>query len=470
VNVLDRVGLQTVFLCARGLKRVWILTLAGWLTSCSSSTPPPTTSAPPESFSELKQRISLIRELPFKREVSLATESPNATRTPPERIFSDEYGAQSLVHISHAYKRLGLLPESTDFPAALADYVRLDRIFYYDARRDLIVISPDTTPLVQAMTTAEPALNLEQLPVVLALSRALQEQHFQWQGKLNGISLEDRRLAFRALAVGDTVLVGTAYLQGSQRTTRLPDSARNLAGWATALEKMGSHLPQLLQQKLVFPYREGSQFVQWAHAAKGWTGVNALFADPPLSTSQILHPPKYYVKRENPLAIHASGLARQMMESATVDQTLGEYLVQLLLTSNLTRQEARQIAAGWTGDQLSAYLEGENLLTAWITAWKKDEDARAFYRAYQNLLQRLHRLRFAASPGRTDSMQAELPRDRLMMLQLVGSFVLLLDGTTPFRSMQLADEVWKSLDAETESTVILFDSAKGPTQLFLRSR
>ena len=57
-------------------------------------------------------------------------------------------------------------------------------------------------------------------------------------------------------------------------------------------------------------------------------------------------------------------------------------------------------------------------------------------------------------------MQAELPGDRLLLLQLVGSFVLLLDGTTPPRSVQLADEVWKSLDAETESTVILFDSAK----------
>jgi hypothetical protein len=178
VDVLDRLALQTAFLCARGLKRVWILTLAGWLTSCSSSTPPSTTSAPPESFNELKQRISLIRELPFKREVSLAKESPNATRATPERIFSDEYGAQSLVHISHAYKRLGLLPESTDFAAALADYVRLDGIFYYEARKDLIVISPDATQLVQAMTAA-PARNLEQLPVVLALSRALQEQHFQ---------------------------------------------------------------------------------------------------------------------------------------------------------------------------------------------------------------------------------------------------------------------------------------------------
>ena len=465
MDVLVWLGSQLAFLCARGLKRVWILTLAGWLTSCSSSNPPSTISAPPESFSELKQRIALIRELPFKREVSLANESPKATS---EGILSDEYGTHSLIHISHAYKRVGLLPESTDFAAALADYVRLERTFYYEARKDLLVISPDATQLVQAMR--EPGRNLEQLPVVLALSRALQEQHFQWQGKLNGIPLEDRKLAFRALAVGDSVLVGITYLQASQQTTTPSDSVRILARWATALEKMGSHLPQLLQHKLVFPYRDGSQFVQWAHAVKGWTGVNAVFADPPFSTSQILHPEKYYVKRENPLHLRPLGLARQMKESAVVDQMLGEYLVQLLLTSNLSRQEASQMAAAWTGDQLSAYLEGEHLLTAWITAWKTDEDARAFYRAYQNLLQRRHRLRFAASPGRTDSVQAELPGDRLILLQLEGLFVLLLDGTTPTRSLQLADEVWKNLDAQTESTVIPFDSAKGPPQLSFRIR
>jgi hypothetical protein len=86
-----------------------------------------------------KQRIALIRELPFKREVSLANESPQATS---EGILSDEYGTQSLVHISRAYKRLGLLPESADFAAAPADYVRLERTFYYEARKDLIVITP----------------------------------------------------------------------------------------------------------------------------------------------------------------------------------------------------------------------------------------------------------------------------------------------------------------------------------------
>jgi hypothetical protein len=86
----------------------------------------------------------------------LASESPKALF---EGILSDEYGTQSPVHISRAYKRLGLLLESTDFAAALADYVRLERTFYYEARKDLIVISPDATQLVQAMRE-EPGRNL----------------------------------------------------------------------------------------------------------------------------------------------------------------------------------------------------------------------------------------------------------------------------------------------------------------------
>ena len=44
----------------------------------------------------------------------------------------------------------------------------------------------------------------------------------------------------------------------------------------------------------------------------------------------MITPSKYYVKRENPLHIRPSGLARQMNESAVVDQTFGEWLVQLL--------------------------------------------------------------------------------------------------------------------------------------------
>ena len=72
MDVLVWLGSQAAFLWTRGLKPVWIVALAGLLASCSSSNPSPKISPPPESFTELQQRIALIRELPFKREVSLA--------------------------------------------------------------------------------------------------------------------------------------------------------------------------------------------------------------------------------------------------------------------------------------------------------------------------------------------------------------------------------------------------------------
>jgi hypothetical protein len=411
----------------------------------------------------------LLRGLPFKRDVSLTTESLNPALAAPESYVTDEYGAQSLAAISHVYKRLGLLPESTDFAAALSDYARSERIFYYEARKSLVVITPDAAQLALAMM-AEPSRRPEQIPLVLALTRALQEQHFHWQEKIKRVSVEDRKLAFRALAAGDALLVAAAYFRESQPTAKPQDSSQTMQTWTTALDKRASHLPDLLRYKLVFPYRQGSRFVQWAYAAKAWQGVNSLFADPPLSTSQIFHPEKFYVKRENPLNLSSAGLARQMKESAAVDQTLGAYLIQFLLSSNSSSQAVAQIAAAWSGDRLSAYSEGENFLTAWISAWKNEEAARLFYRAYQTVLERRHRLRFAAPAGLNDTLQGETTRNGSMLLQLKGSFVLLLDGPSPTRARQLADDIWHSLNVETESTIIPFDSATGHFQWSLKSR
>jgi hypothetical protein len=155
-----------------------------------------------------------------------------------------------------------------------------------------------------------------------------------------------------------------------------------------------------------------------------------------------------------------------MKESAAVDQTLGAYLIQFLLSANLSSQAVAQIAAAWTGDQLSAYPEGENFLTAWISAWKNEDGARLFYRAYQTVLEHRHRLRFAAPPGLNDTLQVELTGNASMLLQLKGQFVLLLDGPGPAPSRQLADDIWQSLDAASESTTIPFDTAKALFQSF----
>jgi hypothetical protein len=391
VDVRSRVTFLIASISSRAATLIHILVLAGSILGCSSAKPHPTISLAPESLAELKQQIASVRGLEFKRDVAYAMEPAEATAASHESVSTEAYRRASLVNISlsHVYKRLGLLPESTDFARALADYSRLQRVFDYEARRDLIVIAPDAARVARAIVAA-PNRNAEQFPAVWGLTRALHEQHFHWQERLKKASPEDQELAFRALASGDMLLVGVAYLQGSPQTPKPPGLAQTIARWTTALEKLGAHLPEVLRQELVFPYSEGSQFVQWAYASKGWAGVNTLFADPPVSTSPVLHPERYYVKRENPLDISLPGLAQKIKEPRVVDQTMGEYLIQQLLTSSLSLPEATQTAAGWTGDRLSAYREGENSLTAWVSAWKTDEAAQVFCRAYQTLLEQRH--------------------------------------------------------------------------------
>jgi hypothetical protein len=467
MDVLGRPSILTVSL--RRAKLVSMLVVAGWIAGCSGSAPPKTIPSPPEPFNELKQKIAALRELPFKREVSFVNEPPGTLEASPAKFFTEPYLGQSIVDISRTYKRLGLFPESTDFAKALADYSRLERIFYYEASRATIVMTPDSAELARTVSGI-PNPDLEQISTVLALAQALQEQNFQWQGRLKRVSLEDRKLVFGALAAGDASLVGVHYLRRLQPTIPPPSSDPSLAAWVAALEKMASDLPPLLRQKLIFPYREGSQFVRWAHAARGWPGVNGLFVDPPLSTAQILHPEKYYLKRQNPQRISFPGLAQQMKERAVVDQTLGEYLVQLLVLSRLSRQEATQLAASWSGDQLSVYQEGEHTLTVWITAWQSNQDAQGFFRIYQSVLEQSHRLRFQAHDGGDSGVHAELAGGRSMLLQIKGKFVLLLDGAAATRVGPLSDAVWRDLDVDTESTVLFFESAKAAAQLSFSSK
>ena len=434
--------------------------LSGLLAGCSSPQSPANIT-PAVSLAELKQRVSEIRALPFKQVTEQAGLSALSSAGVGDRI-----GGPSPAQIAHAYKRVGLLAESVDVSKAMTEFTRLKRLAVYEAGRERLVIAPEAARLGEALAGKRHG-DADQIASVLALTRALQDQHFRWSDRVNGLGSEDRKLAFHALADGDALLVALNYLtkylgplNWAQATNR----------FAAELEKAGGHLPELLKQELVFPYREGSQFAHWAFLAKGWSGVNALFADPPISSAQILHPEKYYIRRLIPLRITPFGLKRQFKENAVLDETLGEYRIQILLGSNRPREEARQIAAGWTGDHLSAYPDGDGLITAWISAWSSDKEARDFQHAFRAVLERRHRVRFDETPGQPDDRKANLRTGRSMVLQARGAVVHFLDGIASARALEISEENWKNLEIDPESADLPFDSAKKRAQLSLSSR
>jgi hypothetical protein len=441
-----------------------LIVIVALLSSCLSFERPTAPPAPVISFTELKNSVVQIRGLALKHDIRLDTANFAGGAGASDQALTEAYGPATVTHVARAYKRIGLLAENTDFASALADYRRLDRVASYEAQTASVGIGPEASTLRGAFSESNARIAGE-VPAVFAVMQALQEQHFRWHERIKSIGLEDRKLTFLALATGDATLVALTRASGNPTAGSSASGSAALDRLASAVEKSAANLPELLRWKLVFPYRHGTQFVSWAHATRGWNGVNALFSNPPLSTSQILHPEKYYVHEENPLRIFPWGLARRMKEKPVLEQTVGEYLVRLLLSTAHSKADAAQLASGWQGDLLSAFQEGDSLATAWISSWKTDKQAHEFLRAYAGVLERFHRFRFEAPAGRNGNLQADFSAGRSMLLQVKGPMVLLLDGMPLAQALETAQETWKELETEKESTVIPFDLGRGTFQL-----
>ena len=432
----------------RRLAPLLVLTLAG----CLSSEPRTTPSATPTGFAALAQEIAKFRELPLKRAVALTTFSADAA--------ADDYAPFQTQHIERAYKAIGLLPSNVDLGKALIDYRRLERLVVYNEANAAAALAPNAAMLGAPFEKTDPALARE-APLGFAIVAALQEQNFQWQGKITALNLEDRRLAFRALATGDAALTIVARARGDSRGNLSAADLISVARLAAALEKPAARLPNFLRHRLLFPYREGSQFALWALKAKGWHGVNAIYANPPLSTAQILHPEKYFSRLESPLRFFPAGLIRRMKEGPLVEQTIGEYLLRGLLATEFPAKLASEIASPWRGDQLFAFQDGADFVTAWFSSWQSENDAIAFQRSYRTVLEKRLRIRFDASAGQTVPSFSGISRDgRGVVLQVNGPVVMFLSGVAANRLSAVTEAAWKDLEIEADSTVFRFDSAR----------
>jgi hypothetical protein len=105
-----------------------------------------------------------------------------------------------------------------------------------------------------------------------------------------------------------------------------------------------------------------------------------------------------------------------------------------------------------------------------MSSWKTDNEATEFFRAYSEVLEKAHRIRFQPSATRDGSLEADLPGGRSMLLQANGPTVLLLDGLMSARSAEIAQDIWRDLETDKEPAVIPFELARSFDQLASRRR
>ena len=140
-----------------------------------------------------------------------------------------------------------------------------------------------------------------------------------------------------------------------------------------------------LVRVLTFPIQQGVGFARGLFLKAGWAGVDQAYADPPISTEQILHPERY--PNDKPRPPELPDLAPSLGPEWTTDDAgvLGEWRTLLVLEAFLGSDETALAASGWDGDQYALLSSPEDSRTALIllTRWDTVRDAHEFSGAFR---------------------------------------------------------------------------------------
>jgi hypothetical protein len=222
---------------------------------------------------------------------------------------------------------------------------------------------------------------------------ALQDQHYQIEEGL-GYNDENCEVNTDYCAAISSLLEGDASLSEMQwlYTHATAQDIRDIQEFYQTYESpIFESSPSFLREDFIFPYRAGQVFVETIYEQSGWQGVDQVYANPPLSTEQILHPERY--PDVVPVAVELQDMQTTLGEGwREVEQGIwGEWYTYLILaeglneTTRLDPATAQQAADGWAGDSYRVYSnDSDNQVVLVLrTVWKNETEAAQFVEAFQ---------------------------------------------------------------------------------------
>lgn len=238
----------------------------------------------------------------------------------------------------------GVLPADYDLQRLFLDLLEEQVSAYYDPRGKVMVVGDWLPPEQQRaalMHELVHALQDRELPIDTFIGPD------PGQG--------DRLLARQALIEGEAVSLTFDLLLKPQGMdiSRLPDLSMTQGLITTSAGgPVIDKAPKFVRDLLLFPYVEGLGFIYQFRKRQPWSGMSAVYKDPPRSTTQILHPEKYLDTREDPLAVVIPDLSRLLPGSRLVSEDdLGEFSLGAVLAFHLGDTEGPRVAVGWRGDR-----------------------------------------------------------------------------------------------------------------------
>lgn len=349
----------------------------------------PSADAPKADAAALEQMaVDILKQLEEMRGQKLAKPLKTGVKDKPEvtafinERLADEYGPAKVAAEGRMLKLMGLLPQPMDYGKFIVSLMTEQVAGFYDHTRQELHIASWLPAMMQ--------------PSVMAheIFHAIQDQ--EWGGgKLidSKTYSPDAVLAHAALLEGDATIVMFDWQQAAAGVpSDIATSKVAVMGIAASLPmQMASPqfpvmavAPDYLKQSMIFPYQQGLLFVAaLRQSGMSWDDVRRVYADPPASTEQILHPERY-IERDHPSVV---SLPAPLVEgfTRTWDGAAGEFHHRQILLTALSTPDAIEGAAGWDGDMTVLEGAGERSYAVIRSTWDSADRAAGWVAALKQV-------------------------------------------------------------------------------------
>lgn len=399
---------------------------------------------------DIRDSLELLRSLDFHGSVPVVFEKPETAGGAATRIM-DLYGPgpEEIDKLQIEWEFLGLIPKGYDLAGAMRGfYSDRTRAFYDPDNRRVVVAEGIATPgwhtplILKTMET----LRVEEMEFALAheYSYALIDSNFPIPNLASGRNMSrDSTQAALALLHGDALLMTMEYLIRNYGVSILllpnPEAIVNqFVSLVTYVDRDSlKSAPAPVRNYIKFPVTKGLSFAVKLRRDGGFPLLDCAYKSLPLSTEQVLHPEKFFEKRDNPVEISIPDLSTVIPGGGrlALDDVMGEWGISQMLAGWLEKgDEAESAAAGWGGDRFAIYETPDGAKVGAIyTTWDTVEDARMFEGVFKR----------AARKAKGGSLAFDI--------KTIGMDVTIVIGLAPGIARAVMDRLWQS----TKSPVVI---------------
>lgn len=343
-------------------------------------------------LTESMKEVEAVRGLTFLHDVKNETvdrkEIPERLRA--EMVRSMPYSLDDYTRILGALRLVD--PKTPELMPKLLGLFESQILAFYDPLTHVYYSVRQPPPSGQSGLSAE---QFEQLVAVHELTHALQDQRFRIGEHDEKIKADwDESLAYHAVIEGEASLV----MMGSLLRTagvKLDDLVKNEAMLDTISEAAAKQqtidpaTPPYFVKSLTFPYIDGLKFVIAVYRKGGWKAMDAVYANPPRSTREILHPDEYFARTgaaAKPAAASANVPAIAPVTVAAKSRLVtAEHLGEFHWAFLVGAENAR----GWRNDRVTVVDNEKKESTVLAeTMWDDAARATAFADAYVAFLKK----------------------------------------------------------------------------------